>query len=380
MPRPRTPAGSWGKIHTVKLSDEDVTPEKWRARARFRTDMGKSILVERTGISETKAETALRTALAEKAKSAAGDVDQTTRVHQLAETFLASKADKTARTIETYRQSIEHVIVPRIGDLAVAEATPGRLSRFLDIVKTEHGIGTAKTARSVLSGVFGLAVQTEAVKRNPVRDVSPITGKATGAPQIPLDELPIILEKVRGDERLQHLDMIDLIAFAASTGARIGEIVALEWGSVDLDASTVTIEANAVRAKGQGVIRQPHAKTDAGVRRITIPSALADTLHRRKTGSTSGYVFPTVLGNLRDPRNTSRDWALARDRLNIPPYTFHSFRKTVATALDQAGLSARDIAEYLGHSDPSLTMGTYMSKTVGGKRAADALDGLLDRK
>lgn len=52
-------------------------------------------------------------------------------------------------------------------------------------------------------------------------------------------------------------------------------------------------------------------------------------------------------------------------------------RKTVATALDQAGLTPRDIAEYLGHADPSLTMGTYMSKTVGGSRAADALDRVL---
>uniref|UniRef100_UPI00374E15BC tyrosine-type recombinase/integrase n=1 Tax=Clavibacter michiganensis TaxID=28447 RepID=UPI00374E15BC len=57
----------------------------------------------------------------------------------------------------------------------------------------------------------------------------------------------------------------------------------------------------------------------------------------------------------------------------------HSFRKTVATALDQAGLTPRDIAEYLGHADPSLTMGTYMSKTVGGSRAADAIDSVLGR-
>jgi integrase len=58
-------------------------------------------------------------------------------------------------------------------------------------------------------------------------------------------------------------------------------------------------------------------------------------------------------------------------------YTFHAFRKTVATALDQAGLSARDVAEYLGHADPSLTQSVYMSKTVGGSRAADAIDQVL---
>ncbi|WP_436037619.1 tyrosine-type recombinase/integrase [Microbacterium sp. LjRoot45] len=90
-------------------------------------------------------------------------------------------------------------------------------------------------------------------------------------------------------------------------------------------------------------------------------------------------MFPTVLGHLRDPRNTARDWAEARARLGIGEYSFHSFRKTVATALDQAGLSPRDIAEYLGHANPALTMGTYMSKTVGGSRAADAIDAVMGR-
>lgn len=49
------------------------------------------------------------------------------------------------------------------------------------------------------------------------------------------------------------------------------------------------------------------------------------------------------------------------------------------TAIDQASLSARDIAAYLGHADPSLTLGSYMSKTVGGGKAASALDAVMGR-
>ncbi len=90
-----------------------------------------------------------------------------------------------------------------------------------------------------------------------------------------------------------------------------------------------------------------------------------------------GLFFPTVLGNLRDPRNTARDWAEAGERLGLPAYTFHSFRKTVATALDPARLTPRDIAEYLGHADPLGQLGTYMLKTVGGPRAASALAAVL---
>ncbi len=51
----------------------------------------------------------------------------------------------------------------------------------------------------------------------------------------------------------------------------------------------------------------------------------------------------------------------------------------MATLLDQAGLTARDIAEYLGHTNPALTQTVYMSKTVGGSRAADAVDSILTK-
>lgn len=40
-------------------------------------------------------------------------------------------------------------------------------------------------------------------------------------------------------------------------------------------------------------------------------------------------------------------------------------------------LDGPDIVGYFGHASLSLTMNTYMSKTVGGSRAADALDSVM---
>ena len=90
---------------------------------------------------------------------------------------------------------------------------------------------------------------------------------------------------------------------------------------------------------------------------------------RSRSGSGSALVFPTVQGKLRDPQNTDRDWRLARDRLGVCPVKLHAFRKTVAMVLDGAGLAARDIAEYLGHKNPSMTQDVYMSKNVGSSGA-----------
>lgn len=377
MVRPRMPLGTYGTLSTT-----EVAPGKWRARTRFRFDDGRLRQVERFAPSRAKAETALRRALTEIQASSAVDVKRETRLRDLGERFLKAKAGRAARTVDTYTHSVQRVIVPRIGDLSVSEATPERLQRFLDAVATENGPGAAKTARAVLSGMMGLATRSDALRHNPVRELAPVEARAEGATPVPLGELAGLLVKVRDDERLSALDMVDLVEFVAGTGARISEVCALAWEDVDLAGGTVTIRANAVRAVGKGVIRQEHTKTEAGARRIRLPGALVGILgDRRVRGGPNphGLVFPTVLGNLRDPRNTARDWSLARERMQVPAYTFHSFRKTVATALDQAGLSARDIAEYLGHADPSLTLGTYMSKTVGGGKAASALDAVMGR-
>ena len=54
-----------------------------------------------------------------------------------------------------------------------------------------------------------------------------------------------------------------------------------------------------------------------------------------------------------------------RVRCDVGPFswvTSHVFRKTVATRLDDACLSARQIADQLGHARPSLTQDVYMGR------------------
>lgn len=355
MVRPRTPLSSYGVIRA-----SEVKPGKWRARTRYRFEDGKLRQVERFAPSRPKAEAALRKALTEIQATAAVDVKRETRIRDLGERFLTAKAGRAPRTVETYQRSVRKIIVPRIGDLAVSEATTERLQRFLDVVQAENGPGEAKKARAVLSGMMGIAARSDAVRTNPVRELAPVEAKAVGATAVPLAELPPLLEKVRADERLREMDMANLVEFVAGTGVRISEAIGLDWVDVDLAAGAVTVRKS---------------KTEAGERTIIMPKGVVEMLKARERRP--GPVFPTVFLKRRDRRNTAAEWQSARERLELPEYTFHSFRKTVATALDQAGLSPRDIAEYLGHANPSLTMNTYMSKTVGGRRAADAIDGVM---
>jgi integrase len=83
--------------------------------------------------------------------------------------------------------------------------------------------------------------------------------------------------------------------------------------------------------------------------------------------------LPSPQGRLRDPSNTSGDLRTALDRAGFPWATSHTFRKTVATRLDEAGLSARQIADHLGHSWPSLTQDVYLGRGTASPRIAAAI-------
>ena len=63
-----------------------------------------------------------------------------------------------------------------------------------------------------------------------------------------------------------------------------------------------------------------------------------------------------------------------RDDLGMPEVTSHSFRKTVATLIDDAGLSARIGADHLGHAKVSMTQDRYMSRGRVHTQVADLLD------
>lgn len=109
------------------------------------------------------------------------------------------------------------------------------------------------------------------------------------------------------------------------------------------------------------------------MRAITVPTAAVDLLRSRQgkvIPIVEGLLFLSILGKLRDPSNTEADCRANRDRLGYPGFKSHGFRKTVATVLDHAGLSAREVAEWLGHENPSLTQDVYVSRTVGTSRTA----------
>lgn len=84
-------------------------------------------------------------------------------------------------------------------------------------------------------------------------------------------------------------------------------------------------------------------------------------------------MFVNANGGVVDPNNVERALRERRDDLGFPGVTSHSLRKCVATMLDEAGMSARDVADYLGHSKPSMTQDVYMQRSRSTVESADKL-------
>ena len=88
-------------------------------------------------------------------------------------------------------------------------------------------------------------------------------------------------------------------------------------------------------------------------------------------------LFPDVHGGFRDPANARRELREARGHEEFAWITSHALRKTAATILDEAALSARLVADQLGHSRPSMTQDVYMGRHSVDSRAATALEAEL---
>jgi integrase len=375
MGRPPLPVGTWGNIST-----RTIAPGNVRARARFRDFDGSIRYVVRHGTSKTAAQNALKLAMSKRTEDAyGGELTSSAKVSVAAKLWLAEVdgSSRSGATKDLYRYVVERYIEDGLGALQLRELTVPRVDRFLKALIAANGPGAAKSCKSVLSSMLGMGVRHGALAANPVREVAKIPQPRKKAPRaLTPDEAANLISQARSHRPTAHLDLADLIEFMLGTGVRLGEALALRPAVVDLGAGVIEIKATAIRAKGAGVQIQEWAKTAAGWRVIAIPPHLIDLLQRRRADETLAQhvVFPSPLGRLRDVSNTTADLRRLLDGLGYHWVSSHTFRKTVATRLDQAGLTARQIADHLGHANPSLTQDVYMGRHVATADAARALE------
>ena len=406
-PRRRLAPGQHGAVTTTPLRrGEDgrwqaldsgrKRADAWRARASYVDWNGHPGEVSRRAATKAEAEVALAQALREALADESAGLGSGTKFTTACERWLddceRSDSGKSARTVHEYRGAYERCVkgetrdhrgeVVRVQRTALSSVTLGqandvqRLERFLRQVADERGTSSVKHVRAVLSGVLQDAVRKGVLSTNAMRSVGRVEsqrGRSATERDVTraftLDERAAVLalandwaEAVDGQHpatRSHRRAVADLVRVLAATGMRIGEALSLRWDHVDLEAGSLMVHGT---------------KSAASKRRLDLPAWLGQALReRREIVGGGGLVFaaPRLADSNKpwDQSNSSRAVTRFLAEAGMPWARSHTLRKTVATLLADSGAPLRDVADWLGHADPSMTARVYLGRNPLGDKS-----------
>lgn len=200
----------------------------------------------------------------------------------------------------------------------------------------------------VVSTMFADARRSQIVDRNPwgLLRLPGFKGRQDIEPLRPGQVTALIEEAVR--QRPDYLDFPALIATAAYTGMRLGELAGLRWEDLDFERYRVT-----VRRQWRDKDRRERPPKYGSSREILLPPPAVEWL-RRLPRHVDGLVFHTVTGRRYSQRIHHMYWNPVRRAVGLPDLAFHELRHFCGSYLADKGASPRDIAHQFGHKDGGL--------------------------
>jgi integrase len=176
-------------------------------------------------------------------------------------------------------------------------------------------------------------------------------------------------------------NLFPIVSLALASGLRRGELLALQWGCVDLDGGSIRVERSLEETKGGLAFKGP--KSSAGKRTIPLPAQAVAMLRAHKVGlleirlalgmgniAPETLVFSDVEGDPLKPHTVSRAWRRVVTSKKLPRVSFHALRHTHASILIRAGVDVLTISKRLGHHKPSVTLDLYAHILPGSDEAA----------
>lgn len=391
MARPPTPVGTWGEIST-----SEIRPGVWKAHARIRMADGVSKQVRATapGRSDGASKTKLREKLRRLAgEVTAGDISRETRFGKIADLWAEDfalqykLAGKPSNTPSTYKGYIKNWVKPALGELQAVEV---RAKQCDDLIKKgrEKSYATAKSLKTVLSGICAYAVRHGAMDANWAKSAERMSQERSEVKALTLDQRRDLHTKLvaygptrQTDKRgrsigrrgLIWLELPDIEESMLATGVRLGELLAIHGDDIDPQAKTVTIGHHLIRETGIGLRRVPYRKGNEGGLVLRVPDWSVPMWRRRKLASGGGKIFPGLHKDYRDPTNVIDAINQAMEASGYGWVTSHVWRKTVATVLDEANLPTTAIADQLGNT-PKVVETHYRRKRESNPATAAALE------
>ena len=267
-------------------------------------------------------------------------------------------------TYSRYQRTCNNHLMPFFGRIKLRDLSPPHIRAF-KARKIEGGLNpnTVGVMQGVLSAALSQAVDDGLILQNPASRVRKAATRGQAPTRFPLDQdgASRLLAAASGtrDEAL--------ITLALRTGMRQGELSALRWEDLHLEAERPHL---AVRRSADTRTIVSTTKTGEE-RRVGIGPRTVAVLesHRQRqriermavsSWADPGLVFPNTRGKIRRRDSVMRSLHSLLAAADLPSTVrFHDLRHTAATLALKRGIPFQSVSRMLGHSDPSMTFRKY---------------------
>ena len=266
-------------------------------------------------------------------------------------------------TEENYATMIHRHIVPGLGHIRLDQLRADDVDRLLrDMASAGKARSTIRLARTVLVLALSHAERRDMVSRNAARLSIVPPAPTRESRSLTVSQARSLLSAARGD-RLEAAWVTMLLL-----GLRPGEVFALGWPDVDLDAGILHVR-QAIKRAGGSTFTIGEPKTARSRRSLDLPALAAESLRshracqaaeRLAAGSEwqdTGLVFTTTLGTMIDPANARRSFARVTEAAGLGRWHPHEARHSAVSFLSAAGVRLEEVADVVGHAPGSKMTG-----------------------
>lgn len=291
-------------------------------------------------------------------------------VAQYLERWLEYKEPKVVpATYVRYKGQVA-VLSKALGVYPLAKLTPLHITHFeAALYKQGLSDSTVRKYRMVLQGALRVAVKWRLLGENPCAMLDPLPENSPEVRWLSASEQAALLKAARFGFKGRESRIYVAILLALATGVRRGELLALRWSDIDLNAGKV-----AVRRGLQWTPYGPRYRKGgkSGERIVALPETLLPVLaeYRRKRAADralagkawkdQGLVFSDDTGQPWNVQGFRSSFRYLCRRAKLPAdIHFHCLRHTFATELLLAGVHPKIVSEALGHASVRMTLDRY---------------------
>ncbi len=248
--------------------------------------------------------------------------------------------------------------------------------RMMNIEKKGRTAATVNSSMADLKAIFAFAHGNGYVSANPMTGIKPLKKSNKRPDPITREEFPRL---INGCNNQQNANMWSL---AIMTGLRHGELCALSWEDIDLEAGTLSVSRSLTP---QGIFTPP--KTEAGIRTICLMDAAIEILrnqrqltrmfpqtsfifHTREYGERiedqKTFVFNPSINSVNgksgayySTESLGQIWTSALKRAGLRHRKAYQSRHTFACWSLAAGANPNYVASQMGHSDAQMVYRVY---------------------